>query len=438
MDFFTYRDGELCCEDLPLTTVVEAVGTPCYVYSARTIVDHYQKLQKAFAELDPLICYSVKANSNLAVLKLLAGLGSGFDVASGGELYRVSAVGADLRKVVFAGPGKTVGEIRQAIQAGVLMLHLESAMELEMAAEVARELGGRAPVALRLNPDVDPDTHTYITTGKRGTKFGLDLEAAHEVLSLLRRHQDALELVGVHMHIGSQITEVAPYVTALQRVLEFRQACQERGFPVPYVDIGGGFGINYRWGEARLATEFAEALVPMLREAGCRLVMEPGRFIVGNAGVLLVRVLYVKQAGPAHYVIIDGAMNDLIRPALYGAYYRIWPLLGERGPDQEDPDLVPTDVVGPVCESGDFFARGRPLPDVEPGEVLVVFSVGAYGMSMSSNYNSRPRAAEVLVEGDGYRLCRRRETYQDLLAPESDALEEPGRLSGPGGDRAGP
>jgi len=432
MDFFAYRDGELHCEEVPLSAVAQAVDTPCYVYSARTIVDHYQKLQKAFAELEPLICYSVKANSNLAVLRLLAGLAAGFDVISGGELFRALAAGADPGRVVFAGPGKTRGEIRQALEAGVLMLNLESAMELEAAVEVAQGLGTRAPVSLRLNPDVDPATHTYITTGTRGTKFGFDLEAARQVLPRLRQYEDAVELVGLHMHIGSQITEVTPYVRALERVLAFRQLCQEAGFAVPYVDIGGGFGINYRWGEARLATEFAQALVPMLREAGCRLVMEPGRFIVGNAGVLLVRVLYVKQAGPVRYLIADGAMNDLIRPTLYGAYHRIWPLRSDGGPREEDPDLVPTDVVGPVCESGDFFAKGRPLPVVRPGEVLVIFSAGAYGMSMSSNYNSRPRAAEVLVEGDQYRLCRRRETYEDLLAPERAALQGPEPPVGPG------
>lgn len=423
MDFFAYRNGELYCEEVPLSAVAEAVGTPCYVYSSRTITEHYRRLQEAFAELDPLICYSVKANSNLSVLKLLASLGSGFDVISGGELVRTQAVGAEPAKVVFAGPGKTPAEVRMALEADILMLNLESLPELETVAEVARSVGRRARVSLRLNPDVDPATHTYITTGKRGTKFGLDLEAARRALDLLRAEEDALELVGLHMHIGSQITEVAPYVRALERVLEFRRACREAGFEVPYLDIGGGFGINYRWGEARLAAEFAEALVPMLREAGCRLVMEPGRFIVGNAGVLLVRVLYLKEAGPVRYLITDGAMNDLIRPALYGAYHRIWPLRSDTDPREGDPDLLPTDVVGPICESGDFFAKGRPLPEVAPGEVLVVFSAGAYGMSMSSNYNSRPRAAEVLVDGGRYRLCRRRETYEDLIAPEREALE---------------
>jgi len=425
MDFFAYRDGQLYGEEVPLASVAEAVGTPCYVYSARTVREHYLRLQEAFAEAEPLICYSVKANSNLALLELLAAQGAGFDVISGGELFRVLEVGADPRKVVFAGPGKTRAEIREALEAGLLMLNVESAMELETVAEVARQMGRRAAVALRLNPDVDPATHTYITTGKRGTKFGFDLEAARAALPLLERHRDALELIGLHMHIGSQITEVEPYVTALGRLLEFRRLCLEAGFAVPYVDMGGGFGVNYRGGEAKLAGEFAQALVPLVRRAGCRLVMEPGRFIVANAGVLLVRVLYVKQAGPVHYVITDGAMNDLIRPALYGAFHRIWPLRSAGGPREGDPDLVPTDVVGPVCESGDFFARGRPLPAVTPGEVLVVFTAGAYGMSMSSNYNSRPRAAEVLVEGAGYRLCRRRETPADLVALEREGLTAP-------------
>jgi len=420
MDYFCHREGVLCCEDVPLSVVAEAVGTPCYVYSARTILEHYRRLQEAFVELRPLICYSVKANGNLAVLRLLAGAGSGFDVLSGGELFRVLAAGGDPKKVVVDGPGKSREEIRQALKAGVLMLNVESALELETAAEVARETGNRAPVALRINPDVDPRTHTYITTGKRGTKFGLDLDAAGEVLALCGTLSQDVELLGVHMHIGSQITEVAPYVTALRRVLEFRRLCQAEGFGVPYVDMGGGFGINYRGGEAKLAAEFAEALVPMLREAGCRLVMEPGRFIVGNAGVLLVRVLYVKQAGPVRYIITDGAMNDLIRPALYDAYHRIWPLRSESEPCEEHPGLTPADVVGPICESADFFAKGRLLPPVEPGDLLVVFSAGAYGMSMSSNYNARRRAAEVLVEGERYRLCRRRETYEDLVAPERD------------------
>ena len=432
MDFFAYREGELYCEEVPLSAVAEAVGTPCYVYSSRTITEHYRRLQEAFAALDPLICYSVKANSNLSVLRLLAALGSGFDVISGGELFRTQAVGADPAKTVFAGPGKTPAEVRLALEADILMLNLESLPELETVAEVARSAGRRARVSLRLNPDVDPATHTYITTGRRGTKFGLDLEVARRALGRLKAQEEAVELVGLHMHIGSQITEVAPYVAALGRVLEFRRLCREAGFEVPYVDMGGGFGINYRWGEARLAAEFARALVPMLREAGCRLVMEPGRFIVGNAGVLLVRVLYLKQAGPVRYLITDGAMNDLIRPALYGAYHRIWPLRSHTDPREEggDPALTPADVVGPVCENADFLAKGRPLPEVPPGEVLVVFSAGAYGMSMSSNYNSRPRAAEVLVTGDRYRLCRRRETYQDLIAPEQEALERGGEGAG--------
>jgi len=422
VDHFAYRRGELHCEDVSVADIAAEVGTPLFVYSRATVLHHYRVLAEAYAAVEPLICYSVKANPNVGVLRLLVEAGAGFDVASGGELHRALTAGGRPERIVFAGVGKTDAEMEQALQAGILMFDVESEPELEALAAVAERVGTEARVALRVNPDVEPHTHTYITTGKRGTKFGLDLDAAGRLV----RDWPAggrVRLVGVHMHIGSQITEVAPYVEALTKVGAFVEEAAAAGHCIDYINLGGGFGIFYRDHEAPPAEAFAEALVPILRRIGRRPIMEPGRFIVGNAGVLLSRVTFVKQAGPRRFVIVDAGMNDLIRPTLYGAYHKVWPVRAEAGPPDEGvaaPDTEVVDVVGPICESGDFFAKDRPLPPVSRGDLLSVFSAGAYGMAMASNYNARPRAAEVLVEGATWRLIRRRETYDDLLAPERD------------------
>ena len=470
MDHFAYRNGELYCEDVPVARIASEVGTPLYVYSRATVLHHYEALSQAFAAVDPLICYSVKANPNLAILTLLAQAGAGFDVVSGGELFRVLKAGGRPDEIVFAGVGKTDAEMEQALQAGILMFDVESEPELDALADCARRLETCARVALRVNPDVDPHTHTYIATGKRGTKFGIDLETAFRLASEWPAG-DRVRLAGVHMHIGSQITEVAPYVEALTKVAKFVEHVAAAGHEIEYLNLGGGFGIFYREHEAPPAAAFAERLVPMLRRLGRKVVMEPGRFIVGNAGILLTRVTFVKTAGPTRFVIVDAGMNDLIRPTLYQAYHKIWPVRASSGPPDiaenspqrtqrtqrtqtragiQNPEFeesrmaavrildssnssnssnsfpsassassaVNCDVVGPICESGDFFAKDRPLPPVARGDLLSIFSAGAYGMSMASNYNARCRAAEVLVEGATWRLIRRRESYSDLIAPE--------------------
>jgi len=425
MDFFEYRDGQLFCEEVPVRTLADEFGTPLWVYSRRTVLHHYHRIAEAFAEVQPLICYSIKANSNLALCRVLAEAGSGFDVVSGGELWRALKAGGRGDRIVFAGVGKTPAEIAEALDAGVLMFNVESAAELETVNRVAVEKNTVAPVALRINPDIDPKTHTYITTGKKETKFGLDLETAGQA-GRAALQMPGVEMKGVHLHIGSQITTVDPYAEAVEKGVAFVRTLRDMGHSIRWLNMGGGFGIHYKQQEARTAAEFARVVLPFVREAGCRLVLEPGRFVVGNAGILVSRVLYTKPSGGKMFVIQDAAMNDLVRPALYGGFHRIWPVQLTDGTlppadyEAKLPGTVACDVVGPVCESGDFLAKDRRLPPTAGGDLLATFSAGAYGMVMSSNYNSRPRAAEVLVDGDGYRCVRRRETYEDLVAPELD------------------
>ncbi|HUT34922.1 MAG TPA: diaminopimelate decarboxylase [Planctomycetota bacterium] len=419
MDTFSYRGGELACEACGATDIAREVGTPCYVYSRQAIEGNYRALAEAFAPVAPLVCYSIKANSNLAILKLLKDLGAGFDIVSGGELARALRVGADPSRIVFAGVGKTRAEIRQALQAGILMCNVESEPELAAIHAVASDLGTQARVALRLNPDIDPKTHRHITTGKRETKFGIDLETARGLVARMPQWP-AVRLVGYHAHIGSQVTDPRPHAASLAKLIAFAGECAPPGGAIEYVNIGGGFGIDYVPGQAPPPSAFAALLVPLLAQAArpLKLIMEPGRFIVGNAGLLLTRVVYVKRNSDGRrFVICDAAMNDLIRPALYDAHHRIWPVVSDR-PFESD-GLGPADVVGPVCESGDFFAKDRPLPDVAAGDLLAIFGAGAYGFAMSSNYNTRPRACEVLVDGDQHRVVRRRETCEDLIRQET-------------------
>lgn len=428
MHYFLYRNGELHCEEVPVESLARTYGTPLYIYSVRTVLEHFRKIRQAFAHADlpapPLICYAVKANSNLSLLKLMQKEGAGFDVVSGGELDRVLRVGADPSKVVFAGVGKTDDEIRFALRRRIYMFNVESEQELEVLNQLAGEEQVRPRVAIRVNPDVDPHTHRYITTGKRENKFGLDLERARR---LYARHEDFpnVSLSGVHCHIGSQITRVEPYVESLTRTANFIQDVANLGVKIEHLDIGGGFGIWYREKTARPAAEIAGALLPIIIRTGCRLALEPGRFIVGNAGVLVTRVLYVKDSGDKRFYICDAGMNDLIRPTLYEAYHRIWPVrtdpdLNGEAPDEETyrGETGLADVVGPICESGDFFARERRLPPVQRGDLLCVFSTGAYGYAMASNYNSMPRPAEVCVFGREARLVTERETYEDLVRKE--------------------
>ncbi|MDG3007495.1 diaminopimelate decarboxylase [Paludisphaera mucosa] len=426
MDAFQYRENQLFCESVPVARLAEEYGTPLYVYSGSMILDALRTLQAVYAEVDPLVCYSVKANSNLGVLRLLNGHGSGFDVVSGGELFRVLKAGGDPGKTVFAGVGKSDPEIAQAIDAGVLMFNVESEAELDSIARVAAEMGRIAPIALRVNPDVDPKTHRYTSTGQKQSKFGVDIERAVRIAQTAK-DKPSLTMIGMHMHIGSQITSVDPYVKAVAKGVELIRQLREMGHPIAWYNMGGGYGIAYKGHEARPIREFAEAILPGIKAAGCRLAIEPGRVIAGNAGVLVSRVLYTKQSGDKRFLIQDAAMNDLIRPALYESFHRIWPVAVPEGLpapptdyEAEIPGAEPRDVVGPICESGDFFAKDRPLPPLDRGDLLATFSAGAYGMVMASNYNTRPRAAEVLVEGDQAKLVRRRETLDDLVAQELD------------------
>lgn len=432
MDHFHYRDGQLYCDEVPIARLADEYGTPLYVYSQGAIVGGLKALQAAFAELEPLVCYSVKANSNLSILKVMAGQGSGFDVVSGGELHRVIQAGGDPGRTVFAGVGKTDEEIAAGLKAGVLMFNVESEAELEAIDRVAASVGRVAPVALRVNPDVDPKTHRYISTGKKESKFGMDIDRSLQLGEQIRGNPN-VSMIGVHMHIGSQITTVDPYAGAAGKAVDLIGQFRAMGHPISWFNMGGGFGINYRGGEAKAVAEFAQVVVPRIKATGCRLAMEPGRVIAGNAGILVGRVLYTKQSGDKRFLIQDAAMNDLIRPALYESFHRIWPVAVPPGlpapPEDYEAAIAgtePWDVVGPVCESGDFLAKDRALPRLDRGDLIAVFSAGAYGMVMASNYNTRPRAAEVLVDGGAARLARRRETYDDLLGPELDALASPG------------
>lgn len=415
MDAFTYRGGCLACEQVPVSDIARDVGTPCYVYSRRAVEHSYRALAEAFAPADPLICYSVKANGNLAILSLLRDLGSGFDIVSGGELFRILRVGADPARAVFAGVGKTEDEMRQALDAGILMFNAESESELRVLDRVARELSATARVALRLNPDVDPKTHHYITTGKKENKFGIDFETAERIVARITDLPN-VRLVGYHAHIGSQVTDPEPHAASLAKVIDFADRCTPANSQIDTLNIGGGFGIDYRPGQSVPVADFAAPLLPLIAPTGRKLILEPGRYIVGNAGILLTRVVHVKEAGERRFLVCDAAMTDLIRPSLYDAYHRVWPVRSD-APFQENGHRL-ADVVGPVCESGDFLAKDRALPPVEQGDLLAVFSAGAYGFAMSSNYNARPRSAEVLVHSDHYRVVRRRETHEDLVRQE--------------------
>jgi diaminopimelate decarboxylase len=424
MEPFHYRDGQLYCEEVPVNELAETFGTPLYVYSQNAILDTLRRLQAAFADVDPLICYAIKANSNLGILKVMAAHGSGFDVVSAGELYRVRLAGGVPEKTVFAGVGKTDEEIREGLEMGVLMFNIESEAELEAVARVALTLGKVAPIALRVNPDVDPKTHRYISTGKKESKFGMDIERADRMAENAGAIS-SVRIIGIHMHIGSQITSIEPYAGAVAKGAELIGRWREFGHPIEWYNMGGGYGINYKAHEAKPVEEFARVILPGVKAAGCRLAIEPGRVIVGNAGILVSRVLYTKQSGEKRFLIQDAAMNDLIRPALYESFHRIWPVIAPSGlpPVWSDSEtgisqLEPWDVVGPVCESGDFLAKDRPLPQVGRGALLAIFSAGAYGMVMASNYNTRPRAAEVLVDRSWPHLVRRRETYEDLVRQE--------------------
>jgi diaminopimelate decarboxylase len=428
MDHFAYRQRQLFCEDVSITELAEQYGTPTYIYSQATLLHHLHQIQSAFAEVKPIICYSIKANGNLSIAKLMSQHGAGFDVTSGGEFYRALKAGTPDSKIVFAGVGKTATEIEFALKNNVYLFDVESEEELHAIGKVAERLQVVANVALRVNPDLPPKTHVKTDTSVKGVKFGLDIETVLDVAQGVVGHRH-LCVAGLHMHLGSPILSAEPYHQGCQKAIVLIEALRKQGHQVSVLNMGGGFGIHYRKEEALAAEEFAKVIVPAVKQTGCQLVLEPGRFIAGNAGILVSRVLYRKETGGKRYVIQDAAMNDLIRPTLYDSFHRIWPVspnasVPEKPVDFEAamPGTSPQDVVGPVCESGDFLAKGRNLPELQNGDLLAVFSAGAYGMSMSSNYNARCRAAEVLVSGSTHRLIRRRETYQDLVACEMDWL----------------
>ena len=414
MHNFEYRQGELYCEQVPVSQIAKQVGTPCYIYSHATLTRHIRAYDSAFKNIPHVIAFAMKANSNLAILRLMATEGSGVDIVSGGELFRALKAGVPPSKIVFAGVGKNADEIRDALKAGILMFNIESSAEMHALNDVAASLGKTAPVALRINPDIDPKTHPYISTGLKKSKFGIAADRALEefrVASTLRH----IHVVGVHAHIGSQLTEVTPFVESLKKVLALVDTLKGQGITIRYLNIGGGLGITYSDEKPPLPQELADAVSPLVKGLDLTLVMEPGRVIVGNAGILVTKALYEKIGESKRFIIVDAAMNDLIRPSLYSAYHDIRPV--SEALLHRPKHAV--DVVGPVCESGDFLAKDRLLPEVKPGDLLAVMSAGAYGFVMASNYNSRPRVPEVLVKDGEVHVIRERESYDDLVRGET-------------------
>lgn len=412
MHHFHYQNGELYCENVPINTIADAVGTPFYLYSHATLSHHFRTFDAAFAGFPHLICFAVKANANLAILRLFAHLGAGADIVSGGELFRALKAGVDPKKIVYSGVGKSFKEIRQALQAGILMFNIESSQELGEISRLAQRLKKKAPVALRINPDIDPLTHPYISTGLKKNKFGINLDQA--LLDYERaQNLPQVEAVGVACHIGSQITEISPFLEAVQRLRELVEELSRRGMRIRYLDLGGGLGITYDRETPPHPREYGQALIKELEGLDVTLILEPGRVIVGNAGILVTRVYYTKDTEAKHFIIVDAGMNDLARPSLYGSYHALWPVVEAPRPE------VTASLVGPICESGDFLAKDRPMPAFAPGELVAVMSAGAYGFSMSSNYNARPRVAEILVKDRAFYVIRKRETQAQLIRGET-------------------
>jgi len=412
MHHFHYLKGELHCEEVAVRRIAEKVGTPFYLYSAATLSHHYRVFDAAFQGFPHLVCFAVKANGNLAILRLFARLGAGADIVSGGELHRALKAGVDPGKIVYSGVGKRPEEIKASLKAGILLFNLESSQELGEINRLAGRLGRKAPVGLRINPDIDPQTHPYISTGLKKNKFGIDIERA---LKDYRRARELphLEVLGVACHIGSQITEVEPFVEALARLKELIRRLQDLGIAIRYLDLGGGLGITYDREEPPHPSEYGKQILAQLKGLKCTLILEPGRVLVGNAGILVTRVLYTKDTEAKHFIIVDAGMNDLARPSLYGSYHAVRPVVERPRPE------VTASLVGPICESGDFLARDRKMPAFQPDELVAVMSAGAYGFSMSSNYNARPRVPEILVQGAEFYVIRKRETYRQLTWGES-------------------
>ncbi len=412
MHDFKFKNGELYCEDVKVADVAKEVGTPFYLYSHHTLVDHFTKIQTAFREISPLICFAMKSNDNMAVVKTLMDQGAGFDVVSVGELRKALKVGADPQKIVFASVGKTEEEIAEAIHSGILLFNVESRPELEEINRIAGDLQKKPKVALRINPDVAALTHAKITTGTLKNKFGIDLATARKIMNERDKYAH-VQFSGLHIHIGSQITTKAPFIKAIAKVVAFIETLKADGVSLEYLDIGGGLGIIYRDEAPQTADYFARAVVPYLKRTGLKVIMEPGRFIVGNAGILVAKVLYLKDNGVKKFLIVDAGMNDLIRPSLYDAYHEIVPVKKTKA------RKVKLDIVGPICESGDFFAKDRLFPALKKNDLIAVMSAGAYGYVMASNYNVRGRGPEVIVKGSRFAVTKKRETFEDLIRGET-------------------
>jgi len=415
MHEFRYKHNELYCESKGLRELAKKYRTPLYVYSRKTLVDHYRKIKDAFKAINPIICYSMKANSNLQICRALVKEGAGLDIVSGGELYRALRSGASPRKIVYAGVGKTEKEIASAIRSRILLFNVESIAELEAINKVARRLRRIQSVAIRINPHVAPKTHRYITTGHEENKFGVDIKVARSIF-LNRSRFKNIDISGLHLHIGSQIVDARPFVKAIERMLNFVKELERSKIKIKWVNIGGGLGIIYSNERPQTAQEYAKAVLPLLKGIKARVILEPGRFIAGSSGVLLTKVLYIKETQRKNFAIVDAAMNDLVRPSLYGAYHEVLPVRTVAYGSSRK--IRRYDIVGPVCESGDFLAKNRKFIELRQGDLLAVMASGAYGFSMSSNYNSRLRPAEVLVNGKASRLIRRREAYKDLVRNE--------------------
>lgn len=411
MNFFSYKGNELYAEDVPVSALAEKYGTPLYIYSYSTVLRHFRAYADAYKDFPHIICYALKANSNGAVLRLLGKNGCGADIVSGGELFRALKAGISPRKIVYAGVGKTEKEIRDALKAGILMFNVESEDELREIDRIAGSMGRKAPIALRINPDIDARTHPYISTGMRKHKFGIAIEDALDNYRMAAQLKN-IRIIGLQKHIGSQLTEISPFVDALKIILGLLDELSRRKFDIRFLDIGGGLGITYDDEKPPAPADMARKMLPIINGRKITLIMEPGRSIVGNAGILVTKVLYLKKGEEKEFVIVDAGMNDLMRPSLYDAYHHIIPVARKKRLS------ITADIVGPICESGDFLARGRKIAKVNRGEYLSVMSAGAYGMSMSSNYNSRPSVAEVMVRGTTHSLVRKRGSYQDLLSSE--------------------
>lgn len=424
MDSFKYYGGELFAEDVKVSEIAGKVGTAVYIYSKSTFLGHYRKMKQAFSAIDTTICFSIKACSNINILKVLADEGCGFDIVSGGELFRAQKAGADMGKIVYAGVGKTDAEIRQALSAGIEYFNIESEQELENIIRLSRETGIKTKAALRVNPDVDPKTHSYITTGKKESKFGVDIERAERVFDTYASN-GTVDLCAIHIHLGSGGNTITPYVEAIEKILPLIDTLRGKGCRIEALDIGGGYGADYVTGYGPSASDYAAGIVPLLKDKQLKLILEPGKSIIANAGILLARVQYIKQGGRKKFAIVDAGMNDLIRPPLYDAFHFLWPAKVQKGQEParraeqlEMEGLEKYDVVGPICEGSDFFAQNRDLPAMKRGDLIAIYTAGAYGFTMSSNYNSRPMLPEVLVDGDSFSIIRRRQSYEDLIVEE--------------------